>query len=474
MANQLATIGRKKYVSQSALESILQALSRQELSLQASSRRSIKRARDHDLAFDTPHGKLYNLMEVMIESVGDKNKLLEQKLPVLNMKAFLWHSVSTSPGFAAFMQRRLLEHPSRADRHWCLSLYLDEITPGNPLKPSNTRKVWAFYVSFEEFGSEARCQEGMWFTLCLARSSVVSRMKGGVSELTHLLMQSLRQQLDGGCMLTFQRSRDEVDRLFFFASLNTVVGDEAALKSAFDVKGASGVCPCPLCSNVVSRHSGLEDHDSSGSLVPIQETDAGKFRARSDQDLWTAHHLLASSHGTTSKAAFEQLEKSLGVNYNPLGVLANMTAPLVSSWMYDWLHIYLVHGLFNVELGLLLPLLYNAGISFTALLAFMQGMRWPKHWQSRRNERPCKPFQKKHDGNAAFNCPASQGLSAYPLLQDFSSSHGCSTHEPTVEERDPFVFEAVHGAGPPTADQPWGACAAARAATCCCGAQRSL
>ena len=52
------------------------------------------------------------------------------------------------------------------------------------------------------------------------------------------------------------------------------------------MKGIRGVVPCALCSNVVSRRSGLEDHDAE--LVAISKVNVAKFRARSDEDLWTA------------------------------------------------------------------------------------------------------------------------------------------------------------------------------------------
>lgn len=41
-------------------------------------------------------------------------------------------------------------------------LYLDEVVPGNLLRPDNKRKFWAFYLGIEEFGPSRLFQEEFW------------------------------------------------------------------------------------------------------------------------------------------------------------------------------------------------------------------------------------------------------------------------------------------------------------------------
>ena len=405
MTNPLGSLGRRHYVSLSGLESVLKDLKRDhDLDIQGTSRRTLKRARDAEVDIETPHGQVLTEMTIQLLTKSSRTELQEKALPVLNLGA-----CQSLPQFAAFFQRRLGQHASTPESPWQICLYADEITPGNPLKASNTRKVWAFYLSFAEFGAEARCQEDMWFCVCLARTSVVQKMRGGLSELTNLLVQSLHRQLAAGCLLTISG-----ERVMFFATVQTMVADEAALKAAFAVKGASGIVPCALCSNVVSRRSGLEEHDAE--LVAISEVDVAKFRARSDEDLWTAHAALQRRHGSIPAAAFEQMEKSLGVNFNPHGVLAARSLPLVSTWMFDWLHVYCVTGLFNLELGLLLPVIYAAGYSHTAMHQFLAALQWPQHLTSRRQE-TLRHFEKKHETGEYFKGEASVCLSAYPLVR---------------------------------------------------------
>ena len=166
MTNPLGSLGRRHYVSLSGLESILKDLKRDhDLDIQGTSRRTLKRARDVEVDIETPHGQVLTEMTIQLLTKSSRTELQEKALPVLNLGAFLWHACQSLPQFAAFFQRRLGQHASTAESPWQICLYADEITPGNPLKASNTRKVWAFYLSLAELGAEARCQEDERWTL---------------------------------------------------------------------------------------------------------------------------------------------------------------------------------------------------------------------------------------------------------------------------------------------------------------------
>ena len=414
--SSLARLGRKHYVSQSGLEAILKELQRNPDAVEASSsRRSIKRARDKDVDVDTPYGNLLTDISVTLKvsKPKEKDRFEQKKLPMLNMKAFLWHICRNIPQMAAFFQRRMALFPMSPEAPWGMCLYTDEISPGNVLRPLNTRKVHAFYLTFSQLGPQARCQEHLWFTVCLARSSLVNKMVGGLSALTHCLVTALAD-LSHGCMLTMG---DSGERSMLFAAMETMLGDESALKFVFDVKGASGTLPCSLCSNIVSRLSDLEAHDATNTLRPIHETDTSKFKLRSNENVWCAHDLLASKEPEISKGDFSRLEQSLGLNYNPHGVIANRSLPLASMLMYDWMHVYLVTGLFHAELGLLLPRLYLAGFSAESIYEWLQGFHWPHNLKGRRSE-TMQCFQKRISPGE-FKASASQSLSAYGLLRLF-------------------------------------------------------
>lgn len=408
MANPLAALGRKHYVSQSALEALLQELKETPIP-EAGSRRTIKRARDLHVDVQTPLGSL--ITDIAVKLQKDES---EVTLPALNLPALLWHVCHDYPQMAAFFQKRMHLHPNGPEQAWSMTLYTDEISPGNQLKAANTRKVHGFYITFDELGPEARTRESFWWCLCIARSSVVSKLKGGLSALTHALAtSSIVKSLETGCMLTMASG----ERCMFFARLKTLLGDESALKFVFDVKGASGTLPCPLCSNIISKVSAAEDYDATGTLRSISCTSPNEFVLRTDAEIFQAHDLLRRRQGVLSKKDYTRLEQSLGLNFNPDGILAHRSVPLVQSLMYDWMHVFLVTGLYQIEMGLLLPILYGAGHSAETLLTYMMQLQWPQNLRGRIND-TLQPFKKKISPNE-FKSSASQGLNAYPLVRMF-------------------------------------------------------
>ncbi|CAE7346527.1 unnamed protein product [Symbiodinium sp. CCMP2592] len=333
MSLDVASLGRKHYVSQSGLAAVLREVS-ESSSTVAPSRSGIKRAREEQVAIDTPYGALIDNMQIK-----DK-KGKERSFPTLNLKAWMWYVVKNL--LVSFFSRK------------------------------------------------------MWFTVALARSHLVNQLPGGLSQFTHHLLQALKlEDFEHGLLLD-----SGGERVMFFAKLDTMVADEAALKAVFDVKGSSGTLPCPLCSNVVAKTSMLEGCDTTGTLVPVHETALEKAAGYCKADV-----------------AFEQLEQSLGMNHNPDGVLFHGSLPLASTLMYDWLHCYLVAGLMHVELGLLFPILYTHGVTVESLKDWMCSFEWPYGLRTHRNE-TLRIFDKRIPPGE-FKCSASQGLNLYPLLRLF-------------------------------------------------------
>lgn len=159
---------------------------------------------------------------------------------VCRVDSLMHYFASESAGFRA----SLLGALERAGpRPLSCILYLDEIVPGNILRPDNRRKFWSIYLSFEELGRERLFLEQYWLPLAVLRSSVVGTVAGGLSNCFRLLVRSLLLDpvpaanagfaLDLGAGASLIRLR-----------VSSVVGDEAALKSVWGSKGAAGTRPC--------------------------------------------------------------------------------------------------------------------------------------------------------------------------------------------------------------------------------------
>ena len=156
----------------------------------------------------------------------------------------------------------------------------------------------------------------------------------------------------------------------------------------WSVKGASGTVPCMCCKNVVALSSDLHLHDRSGTLVPISETDFTKFEPATDRSIREAAGLLKERKDNCGRVAFDCLQQSLGLTYCEHGLLFDETC---AGWIaggpvtvtcFDWMHTYVVNGVFNSEVGYLMQALVEAGVTNKAVHDGLQRFTWPKRARS--------------------------------------------------------------------------------------------
>ena len=113
MANPLAALGRKHYVSQSALEALLNELKEAPLP-EAGSRRTIKRARDEHVQVQTPFGSL--ITDIAVKLQKDESQV---KIACVESACFLM----------AFVPRASSVRSLRPDSDaWCIRM--GQIVPG--------------------------------------------------------------------------------------------------------------------------------------------------------------------------------------------------------------------------------------------------------------------------------------------------------------------------------------------------------
>ena len=236
-------------------------------------------------------------------------------------------------------------------------------------------KFYAYYWGFKELKQAGLTKEDLWFTCCLLRSPKVAQLEGGVSALT-LEVEKLFRPLAAGLVVSWHSG----SRQMLFARLKGLLGDEAALKAMWGVKGASGTLPCLLCDNVVQSRSNLHKYDITGTLVPHTEFNMRRLRLRTSQFFADAATRLSNERARRSKKDFEVLEQSLGVNYSPNGLLFDPACHLKAAehTMFDWLHVYLVNGIFQTEVNLLLPILKHYGLTHERLSQFFSAFSAPK------------------------------------------------------------------------------------------------
>ncbi|CAE7508984.1 UBC6 [Symbiodinium sp. CCMP2592] len=376
----LAMLGRKAYVSQHGIESVLTDLKKSGLLADdvTSSRSSIKRAREEDLASLTGvYGPLVQKMEVPVE--GQCNKTVT--VPYIHPAAFLKHIFSLAPLWE-FLRQEVLPHketPSYA-RPWGLIFYADE---------------------------------ALWFPLTCLRSHHCSSI-GGLTCLWRLMLRLFFTDHDMRKGMVVDTP--EGDHFPIFLDLKILVADEAAIKQSIEGKGASGTVFCCRCSNVVAARSTVSDMRSE--FVSSLCTDYSKFRLHTNATTRDFLAFLDAQHGTVSKAQFEALETALGFNLRVHGLLMDdiIGHKVPEAIMFDFFHIYLVHGIVGNELGCFFAELRDAGFGEDRLMDFVSSFRWPKQFASPDAKRV---FAKREKKTSPVKAEASELLNALPVLRIF-------------------------------------------------------
>ena len=178
-------------------------------------------------------------------------------------------------------------------------------------------------------------------------------------------------------------------------------------------KGAAGTLLCRLCQNVVSTASGLREHSSS--LVSSLEIDVAKFVLRTSESAQQTALRLQEQESVLGKTAFDKLQTALGFNHAPAGLLLHpsLGPKLLGTVMFDWMHIFLVHGVANTECGLLLGTLSTAGWP-TAINDFINSFEWPAQL---RGAKPSNVFAKRGCRTKPAKRSASEQLNLIPVLR---------------------------------------------------------
>jgi hypothetical protein len=299
--------------------------------------------------------------------------------PVCRLDRLLQYYCEACPLFLAEFSRALRH---AGDQPLNLILYLDEVVPGNLLRPDNRRRFVAFYVGVAEFGAIRLQQEEFWLPVALLRSTVANAAVGGLSACARLLVRSLlfapTNLATAGAVVKLERPT------LLRACLAGVLADESALKGFWLFKGASGTKPCMFCANIVALRSGLADE--AQNLLDVSASDPSRFQAVSDEDVWAAYDSLAVARRTRPQREFEVLQQASGLTFDPAGLLADkeLRAHLrpISATVFDWMHNFLVGGIVQTELHAFLGRCREVlGLRFSQFNDFVSAdWRWPS-WQ---------------------------------------------------------------------------------------------
>ena len=106
------------------------------------------------------------------------------------------------------------------------------------------------------------------------------------------------------------------DRSLVLADLAMVVQDAEAHQHAFGWKGASSIKCCPLCLNIVGKHTKLV-RDPTGGTIPVYTTDTSRFRMMSDKTFRPMQYRLKDLALHHRPGELKEKEQDVGYKYIP-------------------------------------------------------------------------------------------------------------------------------------------------------------
>lgn len=220
--------------------------------------------------------------------------------------------------------------------------------------------------------------------------------------------------------------------MHLFATVGGIVADEGALHAVYACKGASGLKPCLLCTNVYAADGrDIVARDATGTSVPHTCADSSRLRLHTRATVAAVLRALSEQAAQPkSKGKLEELETRLGWRHDPGALLADgWLLPHVHpalTCIFDWMHVVFVNGVFGAAVGQLMGFAMNKdngfkkrGFSYAAMNAAIEGFTWPKLV----GKGPRDVFSPKraasHWEAAAFKASASEGLSVAPFMLYF-------------------------------------------------------
>ena len=346
------------------------------------------------------------------------------RIPAADPMSLLDVAFSKGGAHESMLHAAWQESPCTHEKPWGLILYADEITPGNVLSHDNLRRVWAFYFALKQFGAVNLQAEGTWLCPLIVRSSVVSTLECGISQVAAALLRAIFARPEADVReqgLLFRDSSGEPFRLHL--ELAFLLQDGGAHKHIFGLKGDAGTRFCVLCKNLLAKQAYTLTETDEHVFTCDMMSESEVFMA-TNEELAESISRMKSKARELSAADFARWQQAAGFNYQPLGLLFDedlqgLLRP-ATQFMHDWAHCLVVHGVFQSVTWWLLEGAYAAGVDLPgALHLYMREWVLPQAYKRDIVALWSPKRAKAYKAAAAFKCTASEALAAYPLLALF-------------------------------------------------------
>lgn len=319
----------------------------------------------HD-GVETPYGPLFK--RVALPS------LVGQPIEITFLCPFamLWYVCAISVAAADFFCRYLSGITSR------LALYVDGVTPGNPLRPDVGRSFQSLYWSVLELPHwfRARGSAG-WFALAFIEERTVKKIRGGMATVAKV---AVRQFFSPDSdRFDFLRTGVRVSSCHIRCTFGAWMSDERALREVVSTKGASGSKPCCCCKNVVARTRPA----ANAYLVHFDSPEVDRFDLHTSDSFAAMVDDLKLQRRLMSSRDFQFREQVFGLVWNEDAIIfdefCHSTCKFPQTVFYDWMHCLVASGgVGQYQCNEMALEVVSAGVSLADLDKFSAEVKMPK------------------------------------------------------------------------------------------------
>ncbi len=332
------------HMSHSALAAFVMFAKEHDVSDLGTSRAFYWDSRDQALPYNEYGSILFKVS--LTAKPGHANK----DMFMINPFAMLQAAFSERGGFSELLSNMLREKPPSQEAPWRITLYADEVVPGNQLSVQNKRKAWVLYWSFLEFGKHLG-NESAWLPLVAETSHGLKHISGGISQVFAVAI----KQFFGVGTLAFNfmtagmllANHDGSFKARLIAILPMILQDGGAHKAVFWCKGDSGTKFCMLCVNLVALKSELTASDGT-RLLKCSVVHEEDLAFATNSDIRGAIRRLQAHKLTDSPKVFKKREQAIGFTYQEHGLLQDPSLETIVNpadvYCHDWMHGMMVGG----------------------------------------------------------------------------------------------------------------------------------
>ena len=268
----------------------------------------------------------------------------------------------------------------------------------------------------------------VWFEIALARTETVKDTKGGVSAVVKKLLDIFFHGDHDPRTAGISLQLHDGGNMHLWLGLGPIIADESALHGIYSCKGAAGLKPCMLCCNLFNlrfRRAGIEAVDVDKWVVFHDHHDASDLVLQTRETLQTIIGRLSAPMSKTDRAT---LETHLGWNHNPDGLMADPVfrelASPIDHCLFDWMHVFLVSGVWNTAAFMMLTAFQSFGILIPMIAAYTEAWYLPGLRAKHGDCTTVFSAERWKSSKAAnhIKCTASEALSCLQIMAVFCAS----------------------------------------------------